>query len=106
MKLIEMKRIKGDGAGEEYDWFVKFDTLHEEEVYNDALTYLHKVDSINPNYEYFSGMGYGMIRGLLCIGCDNFLSDDDIYYYFMYNAKLPEVGEEFTLDDITWERTA
>lgn len=105
MKLLEMKRVKGDGAyDDECDWFVQFESYYEEQLYKDAERYYHKVPEDNPNNEYFCGYGAGIIKGMLSIGLGDRYTDDDIYYYFMKGEKVPEVGEHYTIDDIEWER--
>ncbi len=105
MKLLTMERIKGDGSEDgEGDWFVKFDTVYEEDLYDTAVSYFSKVPVGNPNEEYFNGFGHGMLKGMLSVGLGDRYSDEDIYYYFKHDDNVPDVGDTFTLDDITWRR--
>lgn len=108
MKLLEFEKVREDGKpydeDQPVDWFVQFETLGEKDLYEEAIKYYHKVPRDNANYEYFTGYGAGMIRGLLTMGLDQRMTDDDIYYYFMPEDKVPEVGEEFRLDGYIWVR--
>lgn len=110
MKLLEFEKIREDGKpydeDQPFDWFVQFETQREKDLYEEAIKYYHKVPRDNENYEYFTGYGAGMIRVLLTMGLDQYMTDDDIYYYFMPEEKVPEVGDAFRLDGDIWERTA
>lgn len=109
MKLLEFEKVREDGRpydeDQPCDWFVQFETQREKDLYKEAVKYYHKVPEDNRNAEYFTGYGAGMIRGLLTLGLDQYMTDDDIYYYFMPEEKVPEVGDTFRLDDGIWVRT-
>ena len=110
MKLLEFEKIREDGRpyddDQPCDWFVQFETQREKDLYQEAVKYYNKVPRDNDNYEYFTGYGAGMIRSLLTMGLGEYKTDDDIYYYFMPEEKVPEVGDTFRLDGDIWERTA
>lgn len=100
MKLLEFEKVME--AGEPYnenEWFVQFETPREKDLYKEAIKYYNKVPRDNDNYEYFTGYGAGMIRALLTLGLGEYMTDDDIYYYFMPDEELPEVGSKVSIDE-------
>ncbi len=109
MKLLEFEKIREDGRpyddDQPFDWFVQFETQREKDLYEEAIKYYDKVPRAYDSYEYYTGYGAGMIGALLTMGLDQRMTDDDIYYYFMPEEKVPEVGKEFRLDGDIWVRT-
>ena len=95
MKLLEFEKVME--AGEPYnenEWFVQFETQREKDLYEEAIKYYD-----NDIYEYFTGYGAGMIRVLLTMGLNQRMTDDDIYYYFMPDEEIPEVGSKVSIDE-------
>lgn len=109
MKLLEFEKIREDDRpydeDQPCDWFVQFTSQREKDLYEEATHSYSKVPVDNPNAEYFTGYGAGMIRSLLTLGLDQRMTDDDIYYYFMPEDKVSEVGDTFRLDGDIWVRT-
>lgn len=100
MILLEMQRIKGEGADEgEKDWFVKLETKAEELVY----------DRVYGSYYNYSDHDYQLVRALwdkMVNTCGVNWGEDDVYAYIYVDSFEPEVGEEYQIDDITWVRVA
>lgn len=107
MRLLTMKRVAGEMTEEgECDWFVVLECDIERELYEIAMGYLsgdHKEAYSTP--DYWRGLGEGVLEGLLSMGLNDHYTNDDIYYYFDTKVdKIPDIGERWELDDITWER--
>lgn len=105
MKLLNFKCIKSDNDCEvgRKDFFIQLETEIEADVYESFL---------NQTAEdaYVSGMVFGQWSGYMSAKLEDGerirVSDDDIFYYFMPEEKVPEIGGEFTLDDMVFERIA
>ena len=100
MKLLTFKRIedKSDKYGidpdGESDWFVKLETEKERELYERMNAVPYKARAAVQAYEDWNAL-LKIQLGVL---------DDDVFYYFMEDEKVPEVGEKFELDELVFER--
>lgn len=116
MKIIEMKKIIDNGeplADDDYtacdpnDWFCVIETAEEEALYEMAMgdrkplrmaeedMPIDVLKTVWDDLVCFAGAYEGVSWG-----------DDDIYYYFRHDEKIPELGETFELDGDTWYRVA
>lgn len=99
MKLLEFEYVKGGSETGEREWFVQFETNYEYDLYKEGEHNYYKVPDDNPNSEYFTGYGAGLIKGLLSIGLGERMTDDDIWFYFSPEEKVPEIGKRYTPDE-------
>lgn len=106
MKLLEFKRIKdkenkyGIDPDGEYDWFVHLETFDEHYNYQRYEQTIGS-DMTDRDKDYQEGRWAGYMSAKL----DDIYSDNDIFYYFSPEDKVPAVGEQWELDGLVFERT-
>ncbi len=110
MKIITMKKIIENGeplADDDYtacdpnDWFCVIETAEEELVYDKFVCGDRSAGVNKVIHSLWNAMvkHAGIVEGVSW-------GDDDIYYYFGHDEKIPELGETFELDGDTWYRVA
>lgn len=98
---MTFKRIKdvdnkyGIDLDGENDYFVKIETTQENRAYTRFTEFGQLPTEDIKAYEDWNAMLYGNLG----------IYDDDVFYYFMADEKVPEVGETFELDGLTFERS-
>lgn len=104
MKLLEFKRIEdkenkyGIDPDGEWDWFVWLEDDTESGYYGEYTD--HKVSQDDWHDGYHEGFWSGYMTAKL----GDFYSDNDIFYYFSPEDKVPAVGEQWELDGLVFER--
>ena len=100
MKLLEFKRIEDKGGkygidpDGEYDWFVKLTNKKERELYERMNVITEDCPALVQAYDDWNGRLKANLN----------VEDDDIFYYFMEDEKIPRVGETFTIDELVFKR--
>ena len=100
MKLLEFKRIEDKGGkygidpDGESDWFVQLTNKKEREIYE-------RTNVITEDCRA-SRQAYDDLKDALRINLN--VEDDDVFYYFMEDEKIPKIGETFVIDELVFKR--
>ncbi len=114
MKIITMCKVIEDGEplpDDDYtqsgprDWFCAIETKEEELVYDTFLEFLHGDDAGDKYSKAYISLWNSMVNHAgLYEGVK--WGDDDIYAYIRPDEGLPMIGEEYKIDNDTWQRVA
>ena len=100
MKLLEFKRIEDKGGkygidpDGESDWFVQLTNKKEREIYERTNVITEDCRASRQAYDDLNDA----LRTNLNV------EDDDVFYYFMEDEKVPKIGETFVMDELVFKR--
>ena len=104
MKIITMAKVIEDGEPlpdddntqpDPRDWFCAIETKEEELVYDEFVEHPEQYEFLWNAMVKHAGLYEGVKWG-----------DDDIYAYIRPDEGLPMIGEEYKIDNDTWQRVA
>lgn len=103
MKLLTFKKLEdktyGDGENA-YEWFVWLEDDDETGYYGE---FTETEDAVVPNL-HREACKEAFWSGYMTAKLGDTYTDEDIFYYFYPEDKVPAVGEKWELDDMVFER--
>lgn len=109
MKLLEFKLIKDNSLNEDecrldMNKMRRFIQLEDDDETGYYGEFTESDDYVVPDFPH-EGWKSAFWSGYMTAKLGTSFTDEDIFYYFYPSDTVPEVGGQWTLDDMVFERT-